>query len=455
MELNKEQLIKIARFNKAAIYTDIIPFELKVGLPRVNYYGFFAQPGECLIFAAPASTFEDKNRVVGYTGRSAGASFRVAKGVSVRTGSSGSRAIRSDIRNFYNGDLLVTNKRVIFTGKDDSFECAIDKITTATILTADSFVLQFGSRSKNITVDQAVLTVAYSSITYARDSFIEGFDMYTDHQRPLTPDQLALCDEVRQKVAKIRIPKNKSTQHQRLRAARLFALVAITISVIGIIILSYLTPNNTPSDSQVSSNTVVKGITNYSTLELLTLDDHPKIYDSFEDVVNYYNDIGDQRITILQGSKDAALKRASKQPYDADTVLYMTTLSDNDNYISKLEIIVNDHGFAMDMSVDKTVDIISTYLPDNFFNFYYSDASYTWSQSNQRTYTRSYRLNADGLNYRNTQAPHYSNYYYLRIVEYDNGARWEIQTGHAAYGDKGLDWINTYATPWDAPIQLQ
>ena len=46
---------------------------------------------EILIYATPAATFKDKEQIVGYTGKSAGVSVRVAKGVTVRSGGTGSR----------------------------------------------------------------------------------------------------------------------------------------------------------------------------------------------------------------------------------------------------------------------------------------------------------------------------------------------------------------------------
>ena len=75
MNISKESLQKIAAANQANPYADITPYETGVGMPIVHYSGFFAQPGECIIYAAPAQTFKDKNQVVGYTGKSAGASL--------------------------------------------------------------------------------------------------------------------------------------------------------------------------------------------------------------------------------------------------------------------------------------------------------------------------------------------------------------------------------------------
>ena len=60
MNISKESLQKIAAANQANPYADITPYETGVGMPIVHYSGFFAQPGECIIYAAPAQTFKDK-----------------------------------------------------------------------------------------------------------------------------------------------------------------------------------------------------------------------------------------------------------------------------------------------------------------------------------------------------------------------------------------------------------
>ena len=54
MNISKESLQKIAAANQANPYADITPYETGVGMPIVHYSGFFAQPGECIIYAAPA-----------------------------------------------------------------------------------------------------------------------------------------------------------------------------------------------------------------------------------------------------------------------------------------------------------------------------------------------------------------------------------------------------------------
>lgn len=95
---NAEKLLKIAQANRVNPYVNITPFVLDYGFPFVHYNGFFCSDGEVVVYACPANLFKDKVQVVGYRGRSTGTSVRVAKGLYIRSGRSGSNAVRAEVR---------------------------------------------------------------------------------------------------------------------------------------------------------------------------------------------------------------------------------------------------------------------------------------------------------------------------------------------------------------------
>lgn len=240
MDINvpNEILERIAAFNRANPYVDIIPYELKMGLPIVHYTGFFPQPDEIIIFATPAYTFVDKNRIIGYTGRSKGISVRVAKGITLRTGGSASKPIRGSVRNHNQGDLVITSKRIIFIGKDDSFDYAINKLSGAKLLDTESFLIQSGKSSKNIQVDPVVLAYAFGILTYIRETPIDEIKTLYDNVNSFTPDQLTYLDIIRQKCSEISIPDANSkgcTGCLWALAKFLFILTAI-IAIFGIFV---------------------------------------------------------------------------------------------------------------------------------------------------------------------------------------------------------------------------
>lgn len=132
-------------------YVDVSMYEAGI-VPIVNYHGLLLKPNEVLIYATPGYTFADKEKVVGYTGGSSGYSVRVAKGFTVRQGSSKGRAIRQDVREFNKGDYIVTSQRLVFLGEKQSFDQSYSKITGMQPIARDSFRITAGSKIININV---------------------------------------------------------------------------------------------------------------------------------------------------------------------------------------------------------------------------------------------------------------------------------------------------------------
>lgn len=98
-------------------------------LPEVRVPTLILQKTETAHWVEPASLIEE--RVVGrrYEGSSSGMSFRIAKGVSYRIGASRGRLV-VDTANVpvSTGDLIFTNKRLIFRGHKKSFNYRLDKL---------------------------------------------------------------------------------------------------------------------------------------------------------------------------------------------------------------------------------------------------------------------------------------------------------------------------------------
>ena len=102
--------------------------------------------GENCYYCQQASFAKTKNVVVGYTGGGAGASVRVAKGLSLHTGSSAKQAIRRDVVEKYPGLLTITNKRVVFSGTKGSFDKSLSSLSAVTPY-KDAVAFQFGNNS--------------------------------------------------------------------------------------------------------------------------------------------------------------------------------------------------------------------------------------------------------------------------------------------------------------------
>ena len=257
---NAEKLLKIAKANRANPYVDVTPFVLDYGFPFVDYNGFFCSDGEVIVYACPANVFKDKEQVVGYRGRSTGTSVRVAKGLYMRSGRSGSSAVRAEVRKYYNGDLIVTNKRVVFIGKDESFECPVEKITATKLLTKSSFILQYGRTSKNISVDINTTEYAYGMINYVTKAYKDGEDVCAGVKQSyddMTEEQKALCVRIKSETAQLKIPKSAMKSESTTSTAVKVVFAVIAIALIGIIVASIITgcvsDNKEPEPTPIES----------------------------------------------------------------------------------------------------------------------------------------------------------------------------------------------------------
>ena len=145
---------EIYRYFKPINYNSIMSKEIidKINageLTNINVDSLNLGKDEYCYYVDRGQTYKEKTITTGYTGKSAGMSFRVMKGVSYRTGGSGSKAIRETQRTTYNGILYITNKRVIYSSIDESFDKPIEKITSVLNI-GNGLLIQIGSRNLEI-----------------------------------------------------------------------------------------------------------------------------------------------------------------------------------------------------------------------------------------------------------------------------------------------------------------
>lgn len=193
----------IARKAVANPYMDTIPQALEISFPIPHYSGIILRPGEELFYAAPAMMYSDKEKVTGYTGGVGGVSVRVAKGVTLHSGSSGRRAIREKVRYFKPGDIVVTTQRVVFTGSEGSFEFSAKKITAVKMEEPGHLVIQCGQTSKNIALDIDVAQDVFAAIQTVATSQDDMGEIIWECNGRVTPEQEQKMEQVRNEVAQL------------------------------------------------------------------------------------------------------------------------------------------------------------------------------------------------------------------------------------------------------------
>ena len=124
--------------------------------------------GEVCYYCNTASAIHQKNVVTGRTSGGAGVSFRVAKGVSIRTGGGNSQVIRENVNEYFEGTLYITNIRIILLAPKYGFDLYISKITQ---LLYKDFDLEIFSGSK-----------CYQVLTADRDNIQELVELMNNQR---------------------------------------------------------------------------------------------------------------------------------------------------------------------------------------------------------------------------------------------------------------------------------
>jgi hypothetical protein len=108
--------------------------ELTTGnnLPVLASAPIIAQKGEICHLSTPATLLKNKTVTTGYSGGYSGVSVRVAKGVSVRSGGSKGKAIRKTVTNEFSGQVVITNKRIVFVATQNGFSLPFNKMLSRT-----------------------------------------------------------------------------------------------------------------------------------------------------------------------------------------------------------------------------------------------------------------------------------------------------------------------------------
>lgn len=131
--------------------------EISSLIPIQNPEGILLKAGEECYFQEPVNLVIIKNQVVGRTGGSGGVSVRVAKGLTLHSGSSGSRTIRRDVPYYYPGVLSVTSHRMILSG-EKGFDFPLSKMTSLTPMEGlAGYIVQFGRSSYQLITDNPFL----------------------------------------------------------------------------------------------------------------------------------------------------------------------------------------------------------------------------------------------------------------------------------------------------------
>lgn len=132
---------------------DLDAFRTHGTLPRVDNSPVMLADGEQAVYACEANRIETKNRRIGTTGGGAGVSFRIAKGVRLRTGGSGSQSVYGDVEMVHGGEFVVTTERIVFVANSRAFE---EKLSQISAVSVDANCLVIMSAKESYTLRMAM-----------------------------------------------------------------------------------------------------------------------------------------------------------------------------------------------------------------------------------------------------------------------------------------------------------
>lgn len=143
-------------------------------IPEVSVTNMVFQKSEKAYWAEAGKILEERVIRRRYEGGSRGVSFRIAKGVSYRVGSHKGQLISdSAIVPVSYGDLVITNKRVVFKGDKKSFSIKLEKILNIEFYvdginmseeSGKHRVVQF-NESKNMDIIGSIISLAVNNRT--------------------------------------------------------------------------------------------------------------------------------------------------------------------------------------------------------------------------------------------------------------------------------------------------
>lgn len=122
-------------------------------LPVLSDVPVILAEGESARYFAPARRYVTKTKAVGRTGSGGGVSVRVSKGVSLRSGGGASQTVYDDVTDVFPGQIVLTDRRVVFMAKQNGFDCKLSSVSAITP-EGDRIMIQAGAKSYRLTVEQ-------------------------------------------------------------------------------------------------------------------------------------------------------------------------------------------------------------------------------------------------------------------------------------------------------------
>lgn len=172
-----EKWLKSLKTYKGVYLTgeQIYQIENKISLPIVHT-SMYLEYDEVAVYHSVATRQEMKKKVVGRTGGYWGGTIRVTKRFSIHTGSSSGTPVYGEVPVSYEGDLIITNKRLVFWSAQKGFSFLHHEVCNATP-NASGFWFITGKGIYTLSVPKAELALNVLSAVRNGTIPIEGWEV--------------------------------------------------------------------------------------------------------------------------------------------------------------------------------------------------------------------------------------------------------------------------------------
>lgn len=437
---------KIKLINDANPYIDITPYELGLGYPFVNYEGLVLKPNEAMIFAVEANSVSEKQEIVGYEGSISGREYQYSEHRSSIRGKTRSKAIRGRVKYVYDGELIITNKRIVFIGNEDSFQFDIEDISSYKIMSDDSFIIQSGDMFRKITLDKELFEYTTDFIRQAINANEDGIDIYQDiveADRNMSIENRKLIERISYEVKNLKI-------YRPIPIAKIMLPIIIVMILIKIIFPSITTEQGNIESKHLDNeeNSILEtsqtletpnSETNYDNqLEFLKKEDHPIIFDDIKKVKSYYANVRDKKITVIDKTKSTG----SRNPWENECSLYLV---EDKGLLNSIHINLFDPKLSDKTSVDDVMSLAVEYLPENFLKSYEVDRAYKYENSDKTGYSCFMKLKSTE---KSKEEQKYPKYYSINMENLNGTNKWMIETDDERISAESLEWASKFADEW-------
>lgn len=200
-------------------------------------------------------------------------------------------------------------------------------------------------------------------------------------------------------------------------------ILLITLAIM-LIIISAVSPKQSESSIEEATELTVVSIQ-----EVLNDENHPRIWDSVDITEEYVSSCNNSDLRMVLRSKIA------KDGYDGynskdDGIINYIQNGKGETEISDVLIILDDKSVVPEMSVEKSVSLVSTFLPTDFYDTYKLDIAYKRESTDREIFTAAFRKQEQSYDH------YYCSFDIIHMYETD---AWIIETSPEAFGGLGVD----------------